>query len=194
MVRPIDEIQQVRSNLLCWSAYDPSVKADLSCCAVLTGAGMLFIDPLPLAEEPLAELAAAGQPLGVIVTNGNHERASTFFSAHFSVPIYSCAPLPGAIAISESAPPPGVERIVELPGFGEGEIALLHDGILVMGDALIHLDPQGFSVLPEKYCSDPKTGRASLRKLLRLSFEVMTFAHGPPLVREPRRRLKELLA
>jgi hypothetical protein len=194
VVRPIDEIQPVRPNLICWSAYDPSVKADLSCCAVVTPVGTLFVDPLPLAEEPLAQLSAAGPALGVIVTNANHERASALFAGHFHVPIYSCAPLTRAIAISESAPPPGVEEVVELPGFGEGEIALLYDGILVMGDALIHLAPQGLSMLPEKYCSNPKAGRASLRKLLRLSFEVMTFAHGPPLVREPRRRLEELLA
>ena len=70
-----------------------------------------------------------------------------------------------------------------------GETALWWDGVLVIGDALIHVAPYGFAMLPEKYCADAKAGRESLKKLLRYPVEVMTFAHGMPIVAGARERL-----
>jgi hypothetical protein len=67
-------------------------------------------------------------------------------------------------------------------------------GVICVGDALIHLESHGFSMLPEKYCADPKILRRSLQKLLRLPWQVMTFAHGLPLVVQPRQKLEQLLA
>jgi hypothetical protein len=86
----------------------------------------------------------------------------------------------------------GVEA-VGLAGFAAGETAYWRDGLLVMGDALIHVEPYGFAMLPAQYCEDAKAGRVALRKLLRLPVEVMTFAHGLPLVTGARERLATLL-
>ncbi len=200
-MKPIAEYQAVRPDLFFWSAYEPSIKADLGCCAMVTDAGLVFVDPLPLAKDALADLTARFKPAGIIVTNANHERASAEFSERFEVDVYAseeasrqfdgiprlrCASL-GMTDL------PGIE-IIELRGFGVGEIALLAKDVLILGDALINLEPAGLAVLPDKYCIDPKLGRTSLRKLLRAEFGVMTFAHGPPLVHHARDRLHALLA
>ena len=89
---------------------------------------------------------------------------------------------------------PGNLVVIEIAGAPPGEIALHAEGIAHVGDALIHLEPMGFSLLPEKYCADAREMRRALGKLLRFDFEVMTFAHGLPLISQARRRLENLLA
>jgi hypothetical protein len=89
---------------------------------------------------------------------------------------------------------PGGMEPVPVPGAGPGEIALVGHGIACVGDALIHLPPDGLRLLPAKYCANPGQMRHSLRKLLSYQFQVMTFAHGAPLVGPAHRHLEELLA
>ena len=195
-----DEFQQVTDGLYFWQAYDPAVKVELSCCARRTTRGLVFIDPIPLVGEALAELCDIAAPAAIIVTNGNHARAAAEYRARFSIPI-----LAHASAVSELGIPVDQEiadgetaldefTVIALPGAAPGEIALHADGALHVGDALIHLAPLGFAPLPEKYCTDAKQMRASLGKLLRFPFEVLTFAHGLPLVSQARQRLAEILA
>jgi hypothetical protein len=49
-------------------------------------------------------------------------------------------------------------------------------------------------MLPEKYCTDARELRRSLGKLLRFPFDVLTFAHGLPIVKNAQARLSQLLA
>ena len=115
-------------------------------------------------------------------------------------------------------------RAIALPGFAAGETAFFYSaagggdggkdgggsggsgvgdgdaggfgGTLLVGDALIHLEPPyDFVPLPKKYCTAPKETPAALRRLLDLPrFERMTFAHGTPLLVGARARLAALLA
>lgn len=195
-----DEIHEVRPDLFFWQAYAPEVKVDLSCCARRAARGLVLIDPIPLAEPALRELLAGGPPLAILLTNGNHARAAGEYRRRFSIPIYAHAnavnelglPVDHLLADGETA----LEEftVVALPGAGPGEVALHHSGTLHLGDALIHLPPPGFSLLPDKYCTDPRELRRSLEKLLRFPFEVLTFAHGLPIVAHARQRLSQLLA
>lgn len=62
-----------------------------------------------------------------------------------------------------------------------------------MGDALIHVDPHGFAILPERYCDDAPRARESLKRLLHPPTEVLMFAHGLPIVSRAGERLAALL-
>ncbi len=195
-----DEFQQVTDDLFFWQAYDPAVKVDLSCCARRTAHGLVFIDPIPLTSGALEELCAAESPAAIILTNGNHARAAADYRRRFSIPILAHA---GAIAelglavdqeIADGETVLGTFAVLTLPGAAPGEIALHAAGAMHVGDALIHLPPHGFTLLPEKYCADAKEMRRALGKLLRFPFEVLTFAHGLPLVAQARQRLADLLA
>ena len=90
-----DEFQQVTDGLFFWQAYDPAVKVELSCCARRTARGLVFIDPIPLAREALAELCDIAVPATIILTNGNHARAAAEYRTRFSIPIFAHA---GAVA------------------------------------------------------------------------------------------------
>ena len=66
-------------------------------------------------------------------------------------------------------------------------------GTTNFGDALINFGAHGFSLLPAKYCSNPRRMRASLQTLSRLRFERMLFAHGTPILSGAAARLRNLL-
>lgn len=199
-MNPIDECQEVRPDLFYWSGYEPAVKAELSCCAVALAAGLVFVDPLPLAREPLEALVSRFRPAAIILTNENHERHAAHFARRLGVPIHAHREAQGEIGADhwhdDGALILGEIRLIHLPGFVKGEIALHRGRYLLCGDALINLEPGGFAPLPDKYCLDPKLARASLQKLLVLSadLELMTFAHGLPIVSGAPRRLAALLS
>jgi glyoxylase-like metal-dependent hydrolase (beta-lactamase superfamily II) len=195
-----EEFQTVRDDLFFWQAYEAAVKCDLSCCARRFGSDLIFIDPIPLAKAALAELTADATPVAIIVTNSNHARAAAEFRDRFSIPILAHAAAAAELGLSIDQPlaegdsAAGHFAVIEIAGAAPGEIALHADGIAHVGDALIHLEPMGFSTLPEKYCADAPGMQWALGKLLRFDFEVLTFAHGLPLVSQARRRLAQLLA
>lgn len=198
-MRPIDEIQLIRPGLFFWQGYDAKVKTDLGCCALATPAGLIFVDPLPLAREPLTEMVSQFPPAGIVLTNANHERAAADFARRFGVPVHAHAEARGEVAADrwiaeEDAVLFENVRALRLPGFAKGEIALHAGDCLLMGDALINAEPYGFAMLPEKYCENAKLARASLGKLLPLRPAVITFAHGLPIVTGAQRKLEILLA
>lgn len=195
------EFQLVTPELCFWQAYEPAVKADLSSCAMRFGEQLVFIDPIALDESALQELIAFAHPELIVLTNGNHTRAAAEYRERFGVPIAAHPDAQPELEI-------GIDReltdgellldalqVITLPGAGAGELALHSlSGVLCCGDALINLEQQGFSFLPEKYCGNAKLLRQSLRKLLPLECQVLTFAHGSPIVQNARARLQALLA
>lgn len=197
-----DEIEQVAAGVLIWRAYDPIVKADLFSTAIGVGSRNYVIDPIDLAPQAMADLQNRRPIAGIIITNENHERAAGRFAEKFRVPIHLHADLLPATSLTAVQPIQDQDvldreiTIVALEGGPAGEIAVhsgTDSGTMVIGDALINVEPYGFAILPAKYCSNPKTLRRSLPTLLDYSFERMLFAHGTPILSGARQRLEELL-
>ena len=197
------DLHQLAGGDFIWQAFDPSVKADLFSTALASEAGVYLIDPIPIASETLTE-ALAGRPvLGVIVTNANHWRASRSF-IHLSGGVVYAHPnarfeAPDTAVVdttSGAATLAGLE-IIALPGAAEGEIALRREddcgGTVVVGDAVINSGSYGFSLLPQKYCTDAKLLKKSLGRLLEYRFERILFAHGTPILTDGRAKLASLL-
>lgn len=195
-----DEFHQLRPDLFVWQAYEKAVKTDLTCCACRTAEGLVFIDPIPLQKDAEMELLAIAPPRAIVLTSGNHDRAADDYRKRFSVPIYAHSdaapeftfPIDHTIADGETIL--DEFTVHAIAGAAAGEIALQRKDVLHFGDALIHLPPYGFALLPDKYCADPREMRAALGKLLRIPFELMTFAHGLPIVDRAQQRLSLLLA
>ena len=196
------EIESISSGVSIWRLYDPAVKADLYSTALTMGGRTYLIDPIPLACVALAQLAAQSPIAGIVITNENHVRATPDFTGRFPVPVYFHPELSDRVAWPSAQPiqdagsfVPGLTAIA-IEGAAAGEIALYSDadrGALVVGDALINLEPYGFTFLPAKYCSNPKAMRRSLTQLLDYSLERILFAHGTPIVSDAQQRLKMLL-
>ena len=188
-MRLVPEYSTVRPGLFHWQGYEPAVKCDCSSTALVTPAGLTFVDPIPLAEESLNGLVAESfsAPAAVVLTSGNHQRDSLALAKRFGIPILAPAGAGEEIVADQrfrpGDPVAGMESLA-VPGFGPGETAFLHDGVLILGDALINLEPEGLRPLPEKYREDRRESLRSLEKLGSLHPRVLLFAHGTPIVNQ----------
>jgi glyoxylase-like metal-dependent hydrolase (beta-lactamase superfamily II) len=196
-MKPVTEYSTVRPGLFCWQGYEPEVKCDCSSTAVVTPAGLIFIDPIPLAEEALQELVGESffAPAAVLLTSGNHQRESLALAKRFGIPIFAPDDAGEDIIADQrfrsGDPVAGLESIA-LPGFGPGETAFLYEGALIFGDALINLEPEGLRPLPEKYREEKKLSFRSLKSLESLKPELLLFAHGHPIVQHAAQKLSSL--
>jgi glyoxylase-like metal-dependent hydrolase (beta-lactamase superfamily II) len=163
---------------------------------------MYLIDPIPLEKRALNELIGSDRVAGIVVTSSNHHRISAQFAEQFSAPIFArCEAFPDKAEQQFRSVADGDEicrglRAIGIEGAAAGEMILHYasnSGTLIVGDALINLEPYGFTFLPGKYCSNEKEMRRSLRKLLAYEAERILFAHGSPILSAASERLRELL-
>jgi len=193
-MKAVPEYSTVRPGLFHWQGYESEVKCDCSSTAIVTPAGLIFIDPIPLSEEALKDLVAESfsAPAAVVLTSGNHQRESLALAKRFAIPVFAPEDTGDDISADHrfrSGDPVAWMGSVALPGFGPGETAFLHDGALVFGDALINLEPEGLRLLPEKYREDSKQALRSLEALRLLNPELLLFAHGNPITSNSAARL-----
>lgn len=193
-MKPVSEYAAIRSGLFHWQGYEPAVKCDCSSTAIVTEAGLIFIDPIPLAKDALTELVTESfsAPAAIVLTSGNHQRESLSLGKQFGIPVFAPADAGDDIEADQRFVPgervAGMESLA-LPGFGPGETVFLHEEILIFGDALINLEPEGLRLLPEKYRTDKKQALRSLALLKGLKPEILLFAHGNPIVQDAAGRL-----
>jgi len=201
-VQPASDFDRIASNIAIWHEYDSAVKAEVYSTCLGTPDGTYLIDPIPLESEALYELIGPNSVAGIIVTSGNHHRASAKFAEKFSAPVFGRTEAFLNKAARELKSVTDREEISEglraigVQGAGEGEIALYYapeGGALIIGDALINFEPYGFTFLPAKYCSNQKQMRRSLRRLLDYKAERILFAHGAPILSQGSERLRDLL-
>ena len=198
-MKPVPEYSTVRQGFFHWQGYEPAVKCDCTSTALVTSAGLIFIDPLPLVEEALKALVAESfsSAAAVVLTSGNHQRESLPLARRFGIPVFAPEDAGEDIIADQrfrSGDPVAGMKSISLPGFGPGETAFLHEGTLIFGDALINLEPEGLRLLPEKYREDKKRSLRSLVALEELKPEVLLFAHGHPIIQSASSRLLGCLA
>lgn len=193
-MKPLPEYSTVRPGLFHWQGYEPAVKCDCSSTAIVTSAGLIFVDPIPLAEEALQELVSESfsSPAAVMMTSGNHQRESLALAKRFEIPVFAPSDAGDDIIADQrflsGDPAAGMESIA-LPGFGPGETVFLYESTLIFGDALINLEPEGLRLLPEKYREDKKKSLRSLHALKSLKPQALLFAHGNPIIQNATSRL-----
>lgn len=196
---PIAEsAQEVAPGLLHWAAYSPAVKTDLSSAAWKSPDGWVLVDPIRLSDEAWDETFGAAKPVAIVVTNGNHDRAVDYYRGKFGIPVHAAPGMAEALGVPVdvelSGEPVHGLQVVPIPGGGPGETAFLSpEGYLFLGDAVINVESHGLALLPKKYCENEKQSRASLQKLLDSEFSIVSFAHGTPLRRHAKERLRAIL-
>ena len=206
---PASDYADLGGGLACWEIYDAVSKVQLHASAVRVGRRLFFVDPIPLEEDALDTLTEDAVPAGIVLTNANHARAAAAFRRQYelSVWMHEAAAAAVGLTVDETIPAgggtvfDGVLEAIPLPGAVAGEIALYRaarassdgGGVMIVGDALVNLPTHGFSVLPDKYCADPKALRRALAGLLDWEFEILLFAHGEPIMSDARERLVAML-
>jgi len=190
-MKPVPDYQKLTGDLYVWQGYNPECKTDCTSTAMRTPEGFVLIDPIRLEEQAIGRMVGDDKVAAVLLTNGNHGRGSLDKKKQLDVPIYAPEGARGEVPADHWVK--GGEilfqviRAIGLPGGGPGETAYLAPGVLVVGDALIHLD--GLSILPDKYCQNARLLKESLQVLPSLDFEVVCFAHGLPIVEQAREKI-----
>jgi len=196
------EAHLLTPRLWLWHAFDPAVKADLFSTAALVEDALFLIDPIRLDSTSFQELRDGYRTGGILVSNANHLRATVEFARVCQAPVFCssvvASDLEGLkfVTLTDGAEIASGVSSIALKGAARGEFAFHFaddNGTIVVGDALIHVDPYGFALLPAKYCENQKDLKQSLQRLLRWPFERLLFAHGMPILSGAHERLEHLL-
>jgi hypothetical protein len=194
-MKPVPQYHQITSDLFIWHGYNPECKTDCSSTALRTPDGFILIDPVRLEEQAIERMVGDDRVGAVLLTNGNHLRGSLYEKERLDVPIYAPEGAHGDVPADYLVKPGELLfqtlKAIGLAGAGSGETAYLGPAVLVIGDALVNLD--GLQILPEKYCENFAFLRESLRILPSLSFDIVCFAHGLPIVGKARERVAAIL-
>lgn len=201
MTARAEEFQALSDTVFHWSVYEPSVKCEIGCTSLKLGSRLVVIDPVPLADAAWKELLAIAPLSAILLTNGNHVRDALELRQKHHVPVVTApdtrrdiTELKPEVVLLPNELLYGIAAI-PIPGATPGETAFFaNTGVMVLGDAVINTSlERGLELLPDKYCSDAKQNRASLRKLLDYDFHTLIFSHGAPLVTQAKGKLHALL-
>lgn len=203
MKRFATEIHRFAAESFYWEKFSDELKTTLSSSAFRGELEVVLIDPVPLTMSAMNKIVGPASRAFILLSSANHERAALSLRENMRIPIWAHEAAKADMEIDandyfkDGDELPGGLVAVHVPGATPGETAFYtpkNGGIVAVGDALVNLDPEkGMEFLPEKYSKDPAQSRQSLRKLLKLEFEMMTFAHGQPIVRDAKKRLAALL-
>ena len=201
MTTHADEFQALSDTLRYWSVYEPAVKCEIGCAAIHVASGWVVIDPVPLADAAWKELLGEAALRAILLTNGNHVRDSEALRQKHQVPIVTApdtrrdiTELRPDITLLPNELLYGITAI-PIPGATPGETAFYSKtGVMILGDAVINVSTEtGLEFLPDKYCSDAKQSRDSLKKLLAFEFHTLILAHGAPVTTRAKEKLAALL-
>jgi hypothetical protein len=177
------------------SVYDAECKVNFTSTLIRKPEGDWIVDPFKLTDELIEGVR---HPQGILITSGNHERASWELSQRWNVPIWAPREAQAEFVhkphhLFEAGDEVAGLQTIPILGAGPGEVAYYDGkGSLVVGDALTHLVT--FDLLPRKYCSDFDKMIESLGALLELPrIDNINFAHGACLWSHPYERLEKLL-
>jgi len=201
MTTHADEFQALSDTLRYWSVYEPAVKCEIGCAAIHVASGWVVIDPVPLADAAWKELLGEAALRAILLTNGNHVRDSEALRQKHQVPVVTApdtrrdiTELRPDITLLPNELLYGITAI-PIPGATPGETAFYSKtGVMILGDAVINVSTEtGLEFLPDKYCSDAKQSRDSLKKLLACDFHTLILAHGAPVTTRAKEKLAALL-
>jgi hypothetical protein len=166
--------------------------------AVRVDGGVVFVDPVRLAEDALAAL---GKVTAVCLTAQCHQRSAWRFRRELGARVWA----PEGTRPMEEEPderygegdvlPAGL-RAVHTPGPEEVHYSFLREGdpaVLFCSDLLTHYEGRDLDFVPLRYHSDPEQTRRTVEGLLELDFAVLCLAHGAPLADDPKTAIRALL-
>lgn len=184
------KVETVVPGLLHWWVQDDRISFRSDAYGVRERGKTILIDPLPLTERALEGLGKVG---AICLTGSCHQRSAWRYRRLFGVPVF--APR-GAEGLEEEPDRwyrkgellPGGLRAVHAPGPTEVHFAFHRPagrGVLFCADVLIH-DGERVRFVEDEHQDEPQRTRKTARKFLGLRFGILCFAHGAPLVGDPR--------
>jgi glyoxylase-like metal-dependent hydrolase (beta-lactamase superfamily II) len=183
-----------------WTLHDERIDFRSDAYAVVSAAGRVLIDPLPLTE---ASLAGLGRVEAICLTGGFHQRAAWSLREQLQVPVHApkdAANLlePADVMYEDDGRLPGALRALRRPGPTGPHYVLQwdHGGerTLFIGDLLMRAGEEPLRFVPDEHQDDPERSRESVRGLIELDANHLCPAHGRPIVGQGAHALQMALA
>jgi glyoxylase-like metal-dependent hydrolase (beta-lactamase superfamily II) len=165
--------------------------------AVLTREGCVLVDPVRLDD---AAMGALPRPVATLLTARCHQRAAWRYRRELGAEVW----LPADASAADEEPDrtyadgellPGGLRAFRTPGPEWPHYSLLYEGDpgIVFCSDLLSSDANGLHFIDPAFHDDPAATRASVEHLLGLPFGILCFAHGEPIVDDPKAALRAVL-
>jgi hypothetical protein len=163
-----------RDELYCWSQFQDKHDLDFNGFAIVSAAGNVLVDPMPLSPHDLEQLRALGGVASIVLTNSYHlrdaQKIADALGARIAGPAQEQADFPIRCARwlkdgDELAPGLVVH---ELDGSKTpGELALVFDETTLISGDLIRAHRAGtLQLLAAEKLKNPAAVLSSLRRLL----------------------------
>jgi glyoxylase-like metal-dependent hydrolase (beta-lactamase superfamily II) len=194
-----ETVQEVVPGVFHWMVEDDRIGGFLSSShAVRDGAVAVLIDPLPLAEDALAQL---GPVEAIVLSSGSHQRSSWRLRRELGVAVYAPELVREVdeepdVRYREGDPLPAGLQPIFAPGPGTTQHFLFlprEGGVVITGDTVVNSPQRGLAFVPERFDPDRSQTRKTTRRMLDLDFAVLCVGHGPPVTDGPKRQIAELL-
>jgi glyoxylase-like metal-dependent hydrolase (beta-lactamase superfamily II) len=195
-------MKEILPGVYTWSHFSEEKKIDFNGWLIAGPDDSVIVDPPPISDADMDQLAGIAQPKAIALTNKDHVRASEQFASRFRVPVIihqADAPLAngriGGLFKSDEHLPGGL-RVIRVPdGKSPGECCFLirHASALLVGDAFIGKPAGKVSMLPAEKFADAARALAGLRSLLDFPFESLLLGDGEPIIDGGRAALEQFL-
>jgi len=164
---------------------------------MMTREGCVLIDPVRLDDAALGGLP---RPMATLLTARCHQRAAWRYRREFDAPVW----LPEDASAADEEPDhtyadgdllPGGLRAFRTPGPEWPHYSFLYEGdpgVVFCSDLLTNAEAV-LRFIPPSLHDDPALTRASVEHLLGLRFGILCFAHGEPILDDPKAALREVL-
>jgi glyoxylase-like metal-dependent hydrolase (beta-lactamase superfamily II) len=191
--------EEVAPGLWHWRISNSNIGGHVSSShALLTREGCVLVDPVRLDDTALAALP---RPTATLLTARCHQRAAWRYREEFGAAVW----LPEDAAAADEQPDhtyadgqllPGGLRAVRTPGPEWPHYSFLCEGDpgIVFCSDLVSSDEAGLHFIDPAFHEDPEATRKSVEALLDLPFGILCFAHGTPILDDPRAAMLEVLA
>lgn len=174
-----------------WSAWQPDRGMPFNSYLFERDGGAVAIDPLPLDDDSLEQIAGRGGIHTVVLTNRDHRRAAAQLRERFGARIVAHrleAPLfdipIDAVFADGDEIFPGAFAVALPHGKTAGEIAVHVPAAraAVIGDALIGAPAGALSLLPNEKLQDPHALLFALRRLWARWLDALLLCDGAPVL------------
>jgi Metallo-beta-lactamase superfamily len=193
------DAEEIAPGVWHWAIADERIGGYYSAgYALAAPAGVILVDPVPLAAGALERLGAVS---AICLTTSSHQRSAWRYRRELGAEVWAPA-LARAFdeepdrRYGEGDELPGGLRAVYTPGAGTSQHTFLasEPAVAFVPDLLTRGPGEPLSLISAEYAHDIDEARANVEKLLELPFDVLCLGHGVPVTDDPKGAIRALLA
>jgi len=190
-------------DIWAWSVYSKQKRLDFNGHVLRGEQATILVDPPALDEDDLEKIRREPAPFHILLTNKDHCRDSQALRRQLDAELWIHEADAGLL---ENAPDhtltdgqllPGGLRALHVPdNKSPGETAFFldrHDGVLILGDALIGYPIGEVSLLPRDKYADAARAKEGIRVLLGPQYQTLLLGDGASIFRNGRDAVQRFL-